>query len=310
MNFHDSLTTKRDSSEALVDIRGVGKVYRGRRVLGGIDVTVRRGEVLGLVGPNGAGKTTLIKIIAAMARPSEGAGEVLGRSIGSAKGQAPFLGMMPEHPAFIEQLSGRRNLALLFGIRGVKAYDVIDSVLSRVGLDPGDARPVRAYSQGMRQRLSLAQAIGERPPLLVLDEPTNGLDPIGIIELRTLIRELADEGMGVLLASHLLGEVEAVCDRVMLFKQGAVIRTFSPASKDAEARVVVEVERETDTDILRAVAGVTVLEVEGTRRLVLRVNGTIPETVRALTVAGVGIEAIYRDRETLERAYLQEVGGA
>lgn len=296
--------------DLLADVQGVGKVYAKRRVLDGVDLTIRRGEVLGLVGPNGAGKSTLIRILSAMARPTEGEGVVLGRSIRSSSSMTPFLGMMIERPTFIEALSGRSNLSLLFGIRGDSRSAVVAAALTKVGLDPEDRRPVRTYSLGMRQRLSLAQAIGESPSLLVLDEPTNGLDPSGIIAMHTLIRRLADEGMGVLLASHLLGEVEAVCDRVMLLKEGRVIRTLRPFQDDLAPFVLLEVERESDLALVSSMSGVRVCRRLGPLLLRLELTEGVPATVRALAAAGVGIEAVYRDRDSLERVYLQEVANS
>ncbi len=298
------------SSQILADVRGVGKVYGSRRVLEDVDLTLRRGEVLGLVGPNGAGKSTLIGILSAMASPTDGEGTVLGRSIRTRSSRTPFLGMMIERPTFIETLSGHRNLSLLFGIRRSIDRLSVDAVIERVGLDPGDRRPVRMYSLGMRQRLSLAQAIGEKPSLLVLDEPTNGLDPGGIIEMRTIIRELADEGMGVLLASHLLGEVEAVCDRVMMLKAGRVIRTFSRSEAVSSHAMILDVECEADLALVHSVPGTRVTDVLGPLRVRLEPATSVPAIVRTLVAAGVGIEAVHRDQGNLERMYLEEVEGA
>jgi ABC-2 type transport system ATP-binding protein len=225
----------------LVSVRGIGKSYGQRQVLAEIDLDVHAGEVIGLIGPNGAGKTTLIRILAGLSAPTQGSGWVLGTDVRARHDRRPFLGLMTERPAFIETVGGRRNLELLFGIRGVVGRDAADAVLGRVGLDPDDRRSVRTYSLGMRQRLSLAQAIGEAPPLVILDEPTNGLDPGGIIGMRTLVRELADrEGMGVLLASHLLAEVEAVCDRVAIMKSGRVQGIHVPAQDSGLERAYLD----------------------------------------------------------------------
>ena len=232
---------RRSPESPLASVRGIGKAYGGRHVLADVDLELRAGEVVGLIGPNGAGKTTLIRILAGLSDPTHGSGSVLGTELHTRRGRMPFLGLMTERPAFIETLSGRRNLELLFGIRGIVGRDAAESTLRRVGLDPDDRRPVRTYSLGMRQRLSLAQAIGESPPLVILDEPTNGLDPGGIIGMRALVRDLVDrEGMGVLLASHLLAEVEAVCDRVIIMKCGRVQGTHVPAEDSGLERAYVD----------------------------------------------------------------------
>ncbi len=292
----------------LVDVRGVGKVYGPKTVLDDVSITVRSGEVVGLVGPNGAGKTTLIRILSGMSRPSRGEGTVLGRDIASTTGRVPFMGLMVERPMFIETLSARRNLELLFGIRGAVDRSTARDVLERVGLDPSERKAVRTYSLGMRQRLSLAQAIGESPSLVVLDEPTNGLDPHGIMEMRRLVRELADcDGMGVLLTSHLLAEVEAVCDRVILIHKGRAQRVFSPNDVEARSLMVLEVAAPVDLDRVAAVDAIEVVGSEGQLRLRVRVRDGVPDAVRALVHAGVDIEAIHRDGNGLERAYMETV---
>lgn len=297
------------ATEPLVDVRRVGKVYASKTVLDDVSMTVRPGEVVGLVGPNGAGKTTLIRILSGMSRPSCGEGAVLGRDITSTTGRIPFMGLMVERPMFIETLSARRNLELLFGIRGVVSASTAPEVLERVGLDPFERKAVRTYSLGMRQRLSLAQAIGEHPSLVVLDEPTNGLDPQGIIEMRGLVRELADrDGMGVLLTSHLLSEVEAVCDRVVLIHKGRAQRVFSPNDVDVRSVMVLEVAALVDIDRVATVGALEIVGTDGPLRLRVRVRERVPDAVRALVNAGVEIEAIHRDDNRLERAYMETVG--
>lgn len=293
----------------LVDVKRITKRYRRRQALYRVDLTVAPGEVVGLIGPNGAGKTTLIRVLTGMSMPSEGAGTVLGVPVGDRRRDVPFIGMMPERPAFIETVSGRRNLSLLFGIRGKPDEDGIEKLLRRVGLDPRDPRPVRTYSQGMRQRLSLAQAIGERPPLVILDEPTNGLDPTGIVDMRSNVRELADgEGMGVLLASHLLTEVEAVCDRVVMLADGRVQRTYTFADASAGPSVIVDVMSGADMEVLLRVPGVTVRRAMGPRTAELDLTVSVPDAVRALVSAGVSIEGVRRSEGSLERLYLEAVG--
>lgn len=303
------LTRVGAAGACLVDVRNVGKVYGPKTVLDDVSMTVRPGEVVGLVGPNGAGKTTLIRILSGMSRPSRGEGTVLGRDITSTTGRVPFMGLMVERPMFIETLSGKRNLELLFGIRDVVDGSTAARVLERVGLDPSERKAVRTYSLGMRQRLSLAQAIGEDPRLVVLDEPTNGLDPRGIIEMRGLVRELADrDGMGVLLTSHLLGEVEAVCDRVVLIHGGRAQRVYSPTDADTRSLMVLEVAAPEDVDRVVTVGALEVVGSDGPLRIRIRVREAVPEVVRALVRAGVDIEAIHRDVSGLERAYMETVG--
>jgi ABC-2 type transport system ATP-binding protein len=292
----------------LVDVRRLCKSYGPKTVLDDVTLMIRPGEVVGLVGPNGAGKTTLIRILSGMSRPSNGEGSVLGRDVRSTSGDLPFMGLMVERPMFIETLSGRKNLELLFGIRGAVDSATAVEALRRVGLDPHDSKPVRAYSLGMRQRLSLAQAIGERPRLVVLDEPTNGLDPRGIVEMRSLVRELADvDGMGVLLTSHLLQEVEAVCDRVILLHHGRAQHVYEPETTLDSVVMVLEVASAEDVGRVASVETVEVVGSDGPTRMRIRVREAVPDVVRMLVMADVGIEAIHRDSAGLERAYMESV---
>jgi ABC-2 type transport system ATP-binding protein len=291
-----------------VDVRRLCKSYGPKTVLDDVTLMIRPGEVVGLVGPNGAGKTTLIRILSGMSRPSNGEGSVLGRDVRSTSGDLPFMGLMVERPMFIETLSGRKNLELLFGIRGAVDSATAVEALRRVGLDPHDSKPVRAYSLGMRQRLSLAQAIGERPRLVVLDEPTNGLDPRGIVEMRSLVRELADvDGMGVLLTSHLLQEVEAVCDRVILLHHGRAQHVYEPETTLDSVVMVLEVASAEDVGRVASVETVEVVGSDGPTRMRIRVREAVPDVVRMLVMADVGIEAIHRDSAGLERAYMESV---
>ncbi len=295
--------------ETLVDVRGVHKAYGHKRALAGVDLVVSPGEVVGLVGPNGAGKSTLMKVLCGVASCMQGSGHVLGASIDDRRRELPFMGVMIERPTFIEMLDGRANLRLLAGIRGETSDDRIDEVLELVGL--GDTRRVRVrqYSLGMRQRLSLAQAIMERPRLLVLDEPTNGLDPDGILEMRRLLRDQVHmEGCGVLVSSHLLAEVEAVCDRVILIERGRIRGEFRPGD-NPQSEIRLEVSDPVQACLVELIDGVeAVAEGESESHLVVRTDMAVPDLVRALVESGVGIEAVYRRAARLEEVYRETVG--
>ncbi|HSK47412.1 MAG TPA: ATP-binding cassette domain-containing protein [Coriobacteriia bacterium] len=227
------------SEHVAVSLVGITKLYRGRAVLDDLSLQLGAGTVTGLVGPNGAGKSTLLGIVAGFCAPSAGRGEVLGQPIGPNCSPHPLVGLMPEKPAFVEHLSGSANLRLLAAVLGRVGRTGVSEALESVGLRADDRKPVRAYSQGMRQRLSLAQAIMDRPRLFLLDEPTNGLDPHGVVMLRTTVRRLAAEGATVVFASHLLSEVAAVSDRVTLIDGGRITRTLDRVPSSPE-----ELERE------------------------------------------------------------------
>lgn len=222
----------------MVSLRGIHRSYGDRVALRGVSIDLIAGRVVGLVGPNGAGKSTLLGIIAGFAQPTSGRGQVLGQPVGPDCRPCPFVGLVPEHPAFIEHLSGSRNMRLLASIRGEIGPTDIGRALESVGLDPSDRRPVRSYSQGMRQRLSLAQAIMERPRLMLLDEPTNGLDPHGVVLLREIVRESAQRGAAVVFASHLLSEVAAVSNRIVVIDHGRVVHDVdASAHRDSLERL-------------------------------------------------------------------------
>ena len=189
-----------------------------------LDLTVQAGQVFGFLGPNGAGKTTTLRMLLGLVRPTAGGAWLNGQPAGSPASLAG-VGAMIEEPAFHPWLTGRRNLDVIAssGPRTAGRADAIADVLSQAGLAGVAGHKVKTYSQGMRQRLGLAAALLRRPALLLLDEPSNGLDPAGIREFRTLMRALAGEGTTVFLSSHLLSEVEQVCDQVAVLSDGRVI---------------------------------------------------------------------------------------
>ena len=206
-----------------LEVRGLVKRYGELTAVGGVDLTVRTGDVYGYLGPNGAGKTTSLRMMLGLIRPTEGAVRVFGRdpmeSVRALEGVAGFV----EAPTFYPYLSARRNLEMLAAYDGGGARERIDPALETVELTDRQRDRVGGYSHGMRQRLGIAAALLRDPKLLLLDEPATGLDPAGMRDMRLLIRRLAEEGMTVLLSSHLLTEVEDVCNRVAIVRQGKIV---------------------------------------------------------------------------------------
>ena len=208
---------------AAVAARGLRKTYGTLEAVAGVDVTVRPGDVYGYLGPNGAGKTTSLRMMLGLIQPTAGEVRLFGRDpvldpVSALDGVAGFV----EDPAFYPYLSGRANLELLADLDGGGNGAGVAEVLEIVQLTGRAGDRVRGYSHGMRQRLGLAAALLRRPRLLVLDEPTTGLDPGGMRDMRALVRRLAGEGITVLLSSHLMGEVEALCNRVAILREGRV----------------------------------------------------------------------------------------
>jgi ABC-2 type transport system ATP-binding protein len=216
---------------AAVRAIGLVKRFESTCAVDGVELLVAEGEVRGLLGPNGAGKTTLLRLLLGLLTPDAGEIELLGRPLGPAEaanldGVAGFV----EEPAFYPYLSGRVNLELLAELdRSTQARRRVDEVLARVGLAQRAGDRVSGYSTGMRQRLGIAGALLRSPRLLLLDEPTSGLDPAGVRDVGALLRRLASEGTTVLLSSHLIGEIEDVCDSFTVLRRGRVAWSGSAA---------------------------------------------------------------------------------
>ena len=216
---------------------GLVKRFGTTPAVDGLDITIESGEVRGLLGPNGAGKTTLLRMLFGLIRPDAGTVELLGHKLDHLGGDVlDAVGGFVEEPCFYPYLSGRSNMRLLAKLDGWHAEPgEIDHALGRVGLgDRADDR-LSGYSTGMRQRLGLAAALLRRPRLLLLDEPTSGLDPAGTRAVAALVRELAAQGVAVLLSSHQIGELEKVCDSYTVLRQGRVVWDGGAAELDAQA---------------------------------------------------------------------------
>ena len=210
--------------EAVIETHALTKVYGSVRTVDGLSLRVPRGGVFGLLGPNGSGKTTTLALLLGLVRPTSGAAELFGGDgTGSRNEDLRRVGAIVEAPAFYPFLTGRENLAYFMGVGRKGDRQEVGRLLSLVGLAERADTRLSTYSLGMKQRLGVAYALLGDPELLLLDEPTNGLDPAGMAEVRGVIRELGNEGRTVLLSSHLLHEVEQVCDRVAILSRGRLI---------------------------------------------------------------------------------------
>jgi ABC-2 type transport system ATP-binding protein len=274
---------------AALAVRGLAKRYGPVEALGGVDLDVAEGELVGLLGPNGAGKSTLTKIACGLVRPSAGTVEVAGAPAGSLEARRR-LGYLAELFRFPGWTSADELLLLHQRLSGSDGGgQERTELLELVGLLEARTRRVEAMSKGMQQRLGIAQALVGSPQVLLLDEPTSALDPVGRRVVRTLLEELRRRGVSVLLNSHLLSEVELVCDRVVILLAGKVVAAGSPAEL-AQSRGI---ELETDRG----------------RRVVAGGRDDVPRLVEELVHAG---ERVYEARaltSTLEEVYLDAVGG-
>jgi len=207
-------------NETVVHVKNVTVRMKNQVVLERINLQLDEGKIYGIIGRNGSGKTMLLRVLCGLVRPSEGEVWVLGREIGRAGAFPDEVGAVIETPGFLPQYSGLKNLKLLASLRNRIDEDDIREAIRLVGLDPENKKPVRTYSLGMRQRLGLAQAIMEKPRLLLLDEPSNGLDQEGVRDLHILLRNLRSKGVTILLTSHSREEIETLCDAVYYMERG------------------------------------------------------------------------------------------
>jgi len=257
---------------SVIRTRALTKRYGDLRAVNEIDLEVREGDVYGFLGANGSGKTTTVRMLLGLVLATSGTAEVLSEPMPSSRGSVlPRVGALVEGPGAYPHLSSLANLDLLDAsgpqrLRRSARRTRIGEVLEQVGLDPADRRPTRAYSLGMRQRLGLAGALMRRPRLLVLDEPTNGLDPQGIHEIRVLLLDLNRGGTTIFLSSHLLAEIEQMCTRVGVLDRG---RLMLQDDLDALLRPTGLVAvRTPDTDRCASLLGGMVEDVDGDRLLV------------------------------------------
>jgi len=209
-----------NGANPVIEVEGVCKRIGKRLILDDVRLEVPEGQIYGITGPNGAGKSMLLRVICGLVLPNDGRVSVFGEEIGREAEFPQETGALIETPGFLRHYSGFRNLWLLAMIRAQITKEEIDGTIRLVGLDPHDRRPVRTYSTGMRQRLGIAQALMEKPRLLVLDEPTKGLDREGVRDVHRLLKGLQSEGKTILLTSHSKEEIQNLCDAVFLIEKG------------------------------------------------------------------------------------------
>ncbi len=301
-------------SDALpISTAGLVKRYGDIVAVNGVDLTVERGDVFGYLGPNGAGKTTLLRILLGLIRPTSGTAKLFGLDplvdgVRALDGVAGFV----EGPRFYSYLSGRRNLELLADYDGDGARSRIDGVLELVELRDRAKDRVGGYSHGMRQRLGIAASLLRQPRLLLLDEPTTGLDPAGMRDMRDLVRRLAAEGITILLSSHLLNEVEELCNRVAIIRKGSIVYEGPLQELLATAATGYRL-RATDPERARVVLlsqqGVDGVSLgEGQLRFTAD-EEAVARAAIALGQARIGITALIPETASLEELFLVLTGG-
>jgi ABC-2 type transport system ATP-binding protein len=298
------------SSVPVIDVAGLRKRYGRVEALAGLTMAVQPGEIFGFLGPNGAGKTTTVKLLLGHARPSGGGGRVLGAPLGDLETRRR-IGYLPELFRYQPWLKARELLALhadLIGLPSAGRPTVFADVFELVGLSDRANSQVGGFSKGMQQRLGLGVALLGDPALVILDEPTSALDPIGRIDVRNILRTARERGAAVFLNSHLLSEVEQVCDRVAIVDRGRVVAegTLEAVLGERETRIRVE---GLAGDGLARLASFGDLAFDGTDLAVRALpDDRVPDLVAALVGMGVRVHAVASSRDSLEQRFLELIG--
>jgi ABC-2 type transport system ATP-binding protein len=294
----------------VVETTGLTKRFGDRTAVANVDLHVPRGAAFGYLGPNGAGKTTLIRMLLGLTHATSGTMRLLGRPVPEERAAAlARVGAIVEEPRFHAHLTGRENLTVIAAARERAAHDRIDGALARVGLSQRADERVKRYSLGMRQRLGVARSLLADPELLILDEPTNGLDPAGIREFREMIRGFVAEGRTVLLSSHLLDEVEKICDEVAIVDQGQIVAQGPIAELAAGAKQTILIATSDDEQALAVFSEDRAVESVATEPTGMRVTLSAADAgddiSRRLFHAGLAIRRFEPARVSLEQRFLE-----
>ena len=292
---------------AVLTTHGLSKTYGSRQAVKNLDLEVRKGEIFGFLGPNGAGKTTTIRMALGLIRPTTGRVEILGSDVQSSRARAlPRVGALVETPALYGYLSGRNNLKAFAHMLGGVPDSRLDAVLDLVGLTSRQKDRSRSYSTGMKQRLAVAIALLNDPELLILDEPANGLDPAGIVEMRDLLRRLAAAGKTVFISSHVLAEVQQICDRVAIINLGELVRLAPVAQLVAgQGEFVLKLADPSPAlELLRRQAWGLSARVEDGTLVAMSPSGRGRDLLHFLAQAGIWADSIDERQHSLEEIFL------
>lgn len=298
----------------VLEVKNVYKSLGQREIIKGISFSVKEGEIFGFLGPNGAGKTTTIRMLVGLIAPNNGSISIVGHDISKEREKAlAAVGAVVENPEMYSYLSGRENLMQLARIRKISKKDV-EEVVELVNLKDRINDKVKKYSLGMKQRLGLAAALMSKPKLLILDEPTNGLDPTGILDFREIVKKAAREtGTAVFVSSHILSEVQQLCDTVAFINNGQIQSVESivdgTIKNDQETLVLITRNSKNALDILTDMDCVIKVSQAGDSFNIISEYDTSFRIVEALVKEGIEIKEIYRKHQGLEERYMELVEG-
>lgn len=303
-------------SEYVIETKGLTKEYNGKRSVSDLNLHIKKGRIYGLLGRNGAGKTTTMKMILNLIDSSAGEVIVFGKSMKKHnKAILPRIGCLIESPGFYPNLTGTENLKIFAQLRGIPKRNAIKESLELVGLKYNDKKLFSQYSMGMKQRLAIALAVMHDPEILILDEPINGLDPIGIAEVRTFIRKLCTEkGKTILISSHILSEIELIADDIGIIDNGVLLEEESLEELKNMNKKYIKLVAHNDSKavkVLEACFNIKNYSVEknGTIKI-YDLDLVIPELVRELVKEGIAVEEIRMKEDTLEDYFKRITGGA
>lgn len=299
----------------VLEVKGLKKKLGKREIIKGIDLSIKEGEIFGFLGPNGAGKTTTIRMLVGLISPDSGEVIICGKNLQSNKEEAlKDVGAVVENPELYKYLSGRENLMQIARIRRVSKVEV-EKLIELVGLKDRIDDKVKKYSLGMKQRLGLAASLIGNPKLLILDEPTNGLDPSGIIDFREVVKKAAKEkGMAVFISSHILSEVQNLCDRVA-FTNGGVIQSIEDIhdnTMDTELESLTLIISSDENKAIKVLNNIEFVNsakaTDGEIHLIIQ-GGRISHLLKELLNKNIAVEEIFRNRKGLEQRYMELVEG-
>lgn len=295
--------------QPIVELRQLSKTIGKKKIIDNLSLSLYPGQITGFLGPNGAGKTTTIRMIAGLMQPTSGEVVIEGQTLRDHFEETMSkVGVIVENPEMYKYMSGWKNLLHFARMNKTITKERITEVVEQVGMQKRIHEKVSTYSLGMRQRLGLAQALLHKPKFLILDEPTNGLDPAGIREFRAHLRKIAvEDGVSVLVSSHLLSEIELMCDRIAVIQNGKLIDIREMNQKE-ESHYFIEAQPAEHARELLADQGLT-LEVSGSGFITKVEQVNIPGIIQSLVTANIQVFAVQPYRQTLEDQFLEMTGG-